>query len=227
MAPRKQVSAAQLAQAQAKAQAQARTQPQLQQSSSQPPTASTSKAVASTASETTAQTTTALRTLGAHYKASTAPRLQFLDAILGVLALMGALQFVYCATVNSRDFGTFVAGFGANVGAFVVIASLRIQAASAISSSRSSAAQGGISASASEGSAVFKLVSQERCVPDSRSVQTCARLTSSRQSLRRLCLRSRHLALRRALVPGQGRVRHHRTRHSAIAPTWNQTYSRP
>ncbi|KAF2459893.1 DAD family-domain-containing protein [Lineolata rhizophorae] len=62
-----------------------------------------------------------------NYVARTPQRVKLLDAFMGFLAVVGALQFVYCVLAGNYPFNAFLSGFSATVGQFVLTASLRIQ----------------------------------------------------------------------------------------------------
>ncbi|KAK7744827.1 oligosaccharyltransferase complex subunit epsilon [Diatrype stigma] len=61
-----------------------------------------------------------------NYKA-TPQRTKLLDAFLAFIAVVGAIQFVYCVLVGNFPFNAFLSGFSATVGQFVLTVSLRIQ----------------------------------------------------------------------------------------------------
>ncbi|EME38307.1 hypothetical protein DOTSEDRAFT_75758 [Dothistroma septosporum NZE10] len=62
-----------------------------------------------------------------NYVQQTPQRTKLLDAFLGFLAVVGALQFVYCVIAGNYPFNAFLSGFSACVGQFVLTVSLRIQ----------------------------------------------------------------------------------------------------
>ncbi|KAL9053030.1 MAG: hypothetical protein Q9162_005018 [Coniocarpon cinnabarinum] len=66
-------------------------------------------------------------TIWRKYVDETPQRVKGLDAFLGFLAIVGAVQFLYCLIVGNYPFNAFLAGFSATVGQFVLTASLRIQ----------------------------------------------------------------------------------------------------
>ncbi|KAF2739188.1 defender against death DAD protein [Polyplosphaeria fusca] len=61
------------------------------------------------------------------YVEKTPQRVKLLDCFMLFLAVVGALQFLYCIIVGNFPFNAFLAGFSACVGQFVLTASLRIQ----------------------------------------------------------------------------------------------------
>ncbi|GCB80383.1 dolichyl-diphosphooligosaccharide--protein glycosyltransferase subunit DAD1-like [Scyliorhinus torazame] len=61
------------------------------------------------------------------YAAGTPLRLKLLDSYLLYMALSGIAQFLYCALVGTFPFNSFLSGFIACVGAFVLAVCLRIQ----------------------------------------------------------------------------------------------------
>ncbi|PLN84460.1 DAD family-domain-containing protein [Aspergillus taichungensis] len=61
------------------------------------------------------------------YLTSTPQRTKMLDAFMGFLALIGAVQFLYCVLAGNYPFNAFLSGFSASVGQFVLTASLRMQ----------------------------------------------------------------------------------------------------
>ncbi|KAH9840502.1 defender against death DAD protein [Teratosphaeria destructans] len=61
------------------------------------------------------------------YVTKTPQRVKLLDAFMGFLMVVGALQFVYCVVAGNYPFNAFLSGFSATVGQFVLTASLRIQ----------------------------------------------------------------------------------------------------
>ncbi|KYK58178.1 hypothetical protein DCS_05191 [Drechmeria coniospora] len=62
-----------------------------------------------------------------HYLKQTPQRIKLIDAFLLFLAVVGALQFIYCVVAGNYPFNAFLAGFCATVGQFVLTVSLRIQ----------------------------------------------------------------------------------------------------
>ncbi|XP_072897445.1 dolichyl-diphosphooligosaccharide--protein glycosyltransferase subunit DAD1 [Hemitrygon akajei] len=61
------------------------------------------------------------------YAAGTPLRLKLLDSYLLYMALSGVTQFLYCALVGTFPFNSFLSGFIACVGSFVLAVCLRIQ----------------------------------------------------------------------------------------------------
>ncbi|RYP06793.1 hypothetical protein DL765_009351 [Monosporascus sp. GIB2] len=68
-----------------------------------------------------------VRSIVRHYQKTTPQRTKLLDAFMAFLAVVGALQFVYCILMGNFPFNAFLSGFSATVGQFVLTASLRIQ----------------------------------------------------------------------------------------------------
>ncbi|KAK1754884.1 DAD family-domain-containing protein [Echria macrotheca] len=62
-----------------------------------------------------------------YYQDKTPQRTKLLDAFMAFLAVVGALQFLYCILAGNYPFNAFLSGFSATVGQFVLTASLRIQ----------------------------------------------------------------------------------------------------
>lgn len=62
-----------------------------------------------------------------YYLAETPQRTKLLDVFLLFLALVGALQFLYCILAGNYPFNAFLSGFCGTVGQFVLTISLRIQ----------------------------------------------------------------------------------------------------
>eukprot|EP00163_Fabomonas_tropica_P015501 TRINITY_DN2829_c3_g1_i1.p1 TRINITY_DN2829_c3_g1~~TRINITY_DN2829_c3_g1_i1.p1 ORF type:complete len:117 (-),score=13.18 TRINITY_DN2829_c3_g1_i1:919-1245(-) len=54
-------------------------------------------------------------------------RLKVIDAFLVYQFLTGVVQFIYCALVGTFPFNSFLSGFFACVGCFILTACLRIQ----------------------------------------------------------------------------------------------------
>ncbi|KAJ1331249.1 oligosaccharyltransferase complex subunit epsilon [Microdochium nivale] len=61
------------------------------------------------------------------YHKKTPQRTKLIDIFLAFLAIVGALQFVYCVLAGNYPFNAFLSGFSATVGQFVLTVSLRIQ----------------------------------------------------------------------------------------------------
>ncbi|UZJ51311.1 hypothetical protein CBS101457_000631 [Exobasidium rhododendri] len=72
-------------------------------------------------------TSNAIKTLVNSYQDNTPARLKLVDAFCTFLMISGVLQFVYCFAITNFPFNSFIAGFAATVGQFVLAASLRIQ----------------------------------------------------------------------------------------------------
>ncbi|KAL2212592.1 oligosaccharyl transferase subunit [Sarocladium strictum] len=62
-----------------------------------------------------------------YYMKETPQRTKLIDVFLAFIAVVGALQFVYCILAGNYPFNAFLAGFGSTVGQFVLTISLRIQ----------------------------------------------------------------------------------------------------
>ncbi|PWN37354.1 defender against death DAD protein [Meira miltonrushii] len=91
------------------------------------PRASTSSS-APTSSNSSNSAAGALQTLFKSYGDNTPARLKLIDAFCAFLVVLGVIQFVYCIVITDYPFNSFLAGFSATVGQFVLAASLRIQA---------------------------------------------------------------------------------------------------
>ena len=61
------------------------------------------------------------------YITSSSKRIKLIDCFLIFLVLLGIFQFAFCLVVGTFPFNAFLGGFGATVGQFVLLASLRIQ----------------------------------------------------------------------------------------------------
>ncbi|KAF4123441.1 oligosaccharyltransferase complex subunit epsilon [Geosmithia morbida] len=72
-----------------------------------------------------------LQNIYAYYMAETPQRTKLLDVFLAFLAVVGALQFVYCVLAGNYPFNAFLSGFCGTVGQFVLTISLRIQTTTA------------------------------------------------------------------------------------------------
>lgn len=70
----------------------------------------------------------AIQTLVKSYVDNTPARLKLIDAFCAFLVVLGVMQFAYCILITDYPFNSFLAGFSATVGQFVLAASLRIQA---------------------------------------------------------------------------------------------------
>lgn len=55
-----------------------------------------------------------------YYVDETSQRIKLLDIFLVFLAVVGALQFIYCVLAGNYPFNAFLSGFGATVGQFVL-----------------------------------------------------------------------------------------------------------
>lgn len=55
------------------------------------------------------------------------PRIRAIDLFMAFLLCSGIVQFVFCIVVGNYPFNAFLAGFGANVAQFVLLANLRQQ----------------------------------------------------------------------------------------------------
>ncbi|POR36175.1 Dolichyl-diphosphooligosaccharide--protein glycosyltransferase subunit OST2 [Tolypocladium paradoxum] len=69
----------------------------------------------------------ALQNIYQYYMKETPQRTKLIDAFLFFLAVVGALQFLYCILAGNYPFNAFLSGFCATVGQFVLTVSLRIQ----------------------------------------------------------------------------------------------------
>lgn len=69
-----------------------------------------------------------LATLLSSYVETTPTKLKLVDAFLAYLMLSGIIQFAYAVLITNFPFNSFLAGFSATVGQFVLAASLRMQA---------------------------------------------------------------------------------------------------
>eukprot|EP00700_Malawimonas_jakobiformis_P001279 EC720948.1.p2 GENE.EC720948.1~~EC720948.1.p2 ORF type:complete len:120 (+),score=14.20 EC720948.1:28-387(+) len=61
-----------------------------------------------------------------NYREKTSSQLQTIDAFLVAIFLTGVIQFAYCVVVGTFPFNSFLSGFIASVGAFVLTVSLRM-----------------------------------------------------------------------------------------------------
>ncbi|KAI8998152.1 defender against death protein 1 [Gaertneriomyces semiglobifer] len=68
-----------------------------------------------------------VRRLFAAYTTTTPQSLKLIDAYLVFLMLTGVIQFVYVILAGTYPYNSFLAGFGASVGSFVLAANLRSQ----------------------------------------------------------------------------------------------------
>ncbi|CAD6890999.1 unnamed protein product [Tilletia controversa] len=97
------------------------TPPQQQQSTSTPTPAALAR-------KTQAASQDVISSLISSYNDSTPAHLKLIDAFCVFLVLTGVIQFGYCVAVTNFPFNSFISGFAATVGQFVLAASLRIQA---------------------------------------------------------------------------------------------------
>ncbi|KAK1250330.1 hypothetical protein MKX08_010333 [Trichoderma sp. CBMAI-0020] len=72
-----------------------------------------------------------LQNIYQYYMNETPQRTKLIDVFLAFIAVVGALQFLYCILAGNYPFNAFLSGFGATVGQFVLTISLRIQTAAA------------------------------------------------------------------------------------------------
>ncbi|KAK0763125.1 hypothetical protein N5P37_004109 [Trichoderma harzianum] len=70
-----------------------------------------------------------LQNIYSYYMNETPQRTKLIDVFLVFIAVVGALQFLYCILAGNYPFNAFLSGFGATVGQFVLTISLRIQTA--------------------------------------------------------------------------------------------------
>jgi len=80
-----------------------------------------------TSSFTIDRLSTATHELWKSYRSNTPNSLLIIDAFLVFLMYVGAVQFVYACLTGGYPFNSFLAGFSAAVGQFVLTASLRSQ----------------------------------------------------------------------------------------------------
>lgn len=69
----------------------------------------------------------AFELLLSNYAKKSPARFKLIDAFLLFLFITGVLQFVYCISISDYPFNSFLAGFAATVGQFVLALSLRMQ----------------------------------------------------------------------------------------------------
>ncbi|WFC97136.1 oligosaccharyltransferase complex subunit epsilon [Malassezia brasiliensis] len=69
----------------------------------------------------------ALHKLVSSYKQTTPAPFKVLDAFLVFLLVTGIAQFAYCMFISNYPFNSFIAGFAATVGQFVLTLALRLQ----------------------------------------------------------------------------------------------------
>ncbi|KAM0514744.1 hypothetical protein ACHAPE_006418 [Trichoderma viride] len=61
-----------------------------------------------------------LQNIYQHYTNETPQRTKLIDVFLAFIAVVGALQFLYCILAGNYPFNAFLSGFGATVGQFVL-----------------------------------------------------------------------------------------------------------
>ncbi|KAJ3017442.1 Dolichyl-diphosphooligosaccharide-protein glycosyltransferase subunit dad1 [Thoreauomyces humboldtii] len=84
-------------------------------------------AVANTASSAAAEQAYLVKRLLSSYRTNTPQSLKLIDSYLFFVMLTGIIQFVYVVLVGTFPYNSFLSGFGASVGSFVLAANLRIQ----------------------------------------------------------------------------------------------------
>ncbi|TPX72156.1 dolichyl-diphosphooligosaccharide---protein glycotransferase [Spizellomyces sp. 'palustris'] len=85
------------------------------------------QSVAASASNAAAQQAFLVRRLVSSYKKNTPQSLKLIDMYLVFVMLTGIIQFVYVLLAGTYPYNSFLAGFGASVGSFVLAANLRMQ----------------------------------------------------------------------------------------------------
>ncbi|PNY24726.1 Dolichyl-diphosphooligosaccharide-protein glycosyltransferase subunit OST2 [Tolypocladium capitatum] len=93
----------------------------------QPKLSSTSAATPTASKGGAANWDQVLQNIYHFYLKKTPQRTRLVDAFLLFLAVVGALQFLYCILAGNYPFNAFLSGFCATVGQFVLTVSLRIQ----------------------------------------------------------------------------------------------------
>ncbi|KND95227.1 Dolichyl-diphosphooligosaccharide--protein glycosyltransferase subunit dad1 [Tolypocladium ophioglossoides CBS 100239] len=93
----------------------------------QPKPSSTSAASSTVSKGGAANWDQVLQNIYQYYMKETPQRTKLIDAFLFFLAVVGALQFLYCILAGNYPFNAFLSGFCATVGQFVLTVSLRIQ----------------------------------------------------------------------------------------------------
>ncbi|RFU74561.1 defender against death dad [Trichoderma arundinaceum] len=88
----------------------------------QPKPASTPVATPS-AKNTPANWDKVLQNIYQYYMKETPQRTKLIDVFLVFIAVVGALQFLYCILAGNYPFNAFLSGFGATVGQFVLTSS--------------------------------------------------------------------------------------------------------
>ena len=86
-----------------------------------------SKAAVPRASNKAAPPSNAFTQLYKAYISETPSHFKLIDAFLLFLFVTGVLQFVYCVVLSDYPFNSFLAGFAATVGQFVLTLALRMQ----------------------------------------------------------------------------------------------------
>ncbi|KEZ44447.1 Dolichyl-diphosphooligosaccharide--protein glycotransferase [Scedosporium apiospermum] len=66
-------------------------------------------------------------TVVSHYIKNTSQQTKLIDAFMAYLVVVGGIQFLYCVLAGNYPFNSFLSGFSATVGQFVLTASLRSQ----------------------------------------------------------------------------------------------------
>ncbi|KAJ3277237.1 Dolichyl-diphosphooligosaccharide-protein glycosyltransferase subunit dad1 [Blyttiomyces sp. JEL0837] len=74
-----------------------------------------------------AQQTNVLSRLFSEYNKTTPQLLKIIDAYLAFVMMTGVIQFIYVVIAGTFPYNSFLSGFIASVGAFVLAANLRIQ----------------------------------------------------------------------------------------------------
>ncbi|KAI8822215.1 oligosaccharyl transferase epsilon subunit [Fimicolochytrium jonesii] len=87
----------------------------------------TSTTVPHSATSAAAQQAFLIKRLLTSYRANTPQKLKLIDAYLLFVMLTGIVQFVYVLLAGTFPYNSFLAGFGASVGSFVLAANLRMQ----------------------------------------------------------------------------------------------------
>ncbi|KAF0693293.1 Aste57867_15727 [Aphanomyces stellatus] len=72
-------------------------------------------------------TSTLLSELLSQYNKNTPRKIKLIDGFLAYVMATGVLQFLYCLLVGTFPFNSFLSGFIATVGVFVLTVSLRMQ----------------------------------------------------------------------------------------------------
>ncbi|KAI8921914.1 dolichyl-diphosphooligosaccharide---protein glycotransferase [Powellomyces hirtus] len=98
-----------------------------QASSPAAPASTSAHAVAASATNAAAQQAFLVKRLLSSYNTNTSQSLKLIDAYLLFVMLTGIIQFVYVILAGTFPYNSFLAGFGASVGSFVLAANLRMQ----------------------------------------------------------------------------------------------------